>query len=58
MVCCTERLSGGFLQKRRLHYLSGQLVPVLCDSQSKDVLPHVCVKLAVPLAPCPVPGYH
>ena len=29
------------LQRRRLHNLPGQPVPVLCHSQMEEVLPHV-----------------
>jgi len=51
-----------YLQRRRIHSLPGQPVPVLCHSQSKDVLPHVQVELPmfqfVPIALCPVAGHH
>ena len=30
-----------YLQRRRLHKLPGQPVPVLCHSQREEVLPHV-----------------
>ena len=46
-----------YLQRRRLHNLPGQPVPVLCHSQSEEVLPHVQTELPmlqfVPVAPCP-----
>jgi len=49
-----------YLQKRRLHNLPGQPVPVLRHPQSERVLPHVQVELPmlqfVPTAPCPVAG--
>ena len=48
------------LQRRRLHSLSGQPVPLLCHPQGKEVLPHIQVELPVlqfvPDAPCPVTG--
>ena len=47
-----------YLQKRRLHNLSGHPVPVLCHPQSEEVLPHVQLELPVPVAPCPVAGHH
>jgi len=51
-----------YLQRGRLHNLSGQPVTVLCHSQSKEVLPHVQVELLllriVPISPCPVAGHH
>ena len=51
-----------YLQRRRLHNLPGQPVPVLCHPQSEEVLPHVQMELPVPqfvpVAPCPVPGHH
>jgi len=59
-----DRVQVGFeyLQVRRLHNPSGQVVPVLCHPQSEEVLPHVQVELPmlqfVPVAPCPVAGYH
>ena len=31
----------GYLQRRWLHYLPGQPVPLLCHPHSKEVLPHV-----------------
>ena len=34
-----------YLQRRRLHNLPGQPVPVLCHPQSKEVLPHVQTEL-------------
>jgi len=51
-----------YLQRRRLHSLPGQPVPVLCHPQGEEVLPHVQMKLSllqfVPIAPCPVAGHH
>ena len=51
-----------YLQRRGIHSLSGQPVPVLCFPQSKEVLPHVQMLLLmlqfVPVAPCPVAGHH
>jgi len=51
-----------YLQRRRLHNLSGQPVPVLRHPQSEEVLPHVQTELPmlqfVPVAPCPVAGHH
>jgi len=51
-----------YLQRRRLHNLSGQPVPVLCHPQSEEVLPHVQLEFpvlqCVPIAPCPVAGHH
>jgi len=39
-----------------------QPVPVLCHPESKEILPHVQMKLLmphfVPAAPCPVAGHH
>jgi len=47
-----------YLQRRRLHSLYGQPVPVLRHPQSEEVLPHVQTELPllqfVPIAPCPV----
>ena len=57
-----ESIQVGFeyLQRRRLHSLSGQLVPVLCHPQSKEVFSHVEMKRHVfqfvPAAPCSVIG--
>lgn len=34
-----------YLQRRRLHNLSGQHIPVLCYPQSKEALPHVPMEL-------------
>jgi len=46
-----------YLQRRRLHSLPGQAVPVLRHPQSEEVLPHVQVELPmlqfVPVASCP-----
>jgi len=48
-----------YLQRRRLHNLSGQPVPVLCHPQREEVLPLVQMELQfVPIAPCPVAGHH
>ena len=51
-----------YLQRRRLHNASVLPIPVLCHSQSKEVLPHVQLDLPmhqfVPVAPCPVAGHH
>lgn len=49
------------LQGGRLHNHSGQTVPVLCHSHSKEVLPDLQtgpVFQFVPTAPCPVTGQH
>jgi len=50
-----------YLQRRRLHHLPGQPVPVLRHPQ-REVLPHVQTELPmlqfVPIAPCPVAGHH
>ena len=50
-----------YLQRRRLHNLSGQPVPVLRHPQ-REVLPHVQTELPmlqfVPIAPCPVTGHY
>ena len=51
-----------YLQRRRLHYLLGQPVPVLHHPQREEVLPRVQTELPVlqfvPIAPCPVTGHH
>jgi len=51
-----------YLQRRRLHNLPGQPVPVLRHPQREEVLPHVQLELPllqfVPVAPCPVVGHH
>jgi len=51
-----------YLQRRRLHSLPGQPVPVLHRPQREEVLPHVQLELPVlqfvPVAPCPVTGHH
>ena len=51
-----------YLQRRRLHNLPGQPVPVLCHPQREEVLPHVQTELPmlqfVPIARCPVAGHH
>ena len=50
-----------YLQRRRLHNLPGQPVPVLRHPQ-REVLPHVQMELSVlqfvPIAPCPVVNIH
>ena len=47
-----------YLQRRRLHNLPRQPVPVLSHPQSVEVLPHFWLELPVlqfvPIAPCPV----
>ena len=51
-----------YLQRRRLHNLPGQPVPVLHHPQSEEVIPHVQTELPllqfVLIAPCPVSGHH
>ena len=51
-----------YLQRRRIHNLSGQPVPVLRHPQREEVPPHVQTELPVPqfvpIAPCPVTGHH
>jgi len=51
-----------YLQRRRIHNLSGQPVPVLHHPQNEEDLPHVQLELPmlqfVPVAPCPVAGHH
>ena len=51
-----------YLQRKRLHNLPGQPVPVLRHPHREEVLPHVQVELPmlqfVPIAPCPVTGHH
>jgi len=51
-----------YLQRRRLHNLPGQPVPVLRHPQREEILPHVQTELPmlqfVPIAPCPVTGHH
>jgi len=51
-----------YLQRRRIHSLPGQPVPVLRHPQREEVLPHVQTELPVPqfvpFAPCPVAGHH
>jgi len=50
------------LQRRRIHNLPGQPVPVLCHPHREEVLPHVQtehpVLQFVPITPCPVAGHH
>ena len=47
-----------FFQRRRIHRLPGQPVPVLCYPLREEVLPLVQLELpvlqVVPVAPCPV----
>jgi len=47
-----------YLQRRRLHNLPGQRVPVLRHPQREEVLPHVKVELPMlqfgPIALCPL----
>jgi len=56
------RVDLGYLQRRRLHHLPGQPVPVLYHPQREEVLPHVQLELLmlqfVLIAPCPVAGNH
>ena len=51
-----------YLQRRRIHNLPGQPVPVLRHPQREEILPHVQLELPVlqfvPIAPCPVTGHH
>jgi len=51
-----------YLQRRRLHNLPGQSVPVLRHPQSEEILPHIQTQLPllqfVPVASCPVTGHH
>jgi len=51
-----------YLQRRRIHNLPGQPVPVLRHPRSEEVLPHVQMELPmlqfVPIAPSPVAGHH
>jgi len=51
-----------YLQRRRLHNLPGQPVPVFRHPQRGEVLPHVQTELPVPqfvpFAPCSVTGHH
>jgi len=51
-----------YLQRRRIHNLPGQPVPVLHHPQRDEVLPQVQLELPrlqfVPIAPCPVTGHH
>ena len=51
-----------YLQRRRLHNLPGQPVPVLRHPQREEVPPHVQTELPVPQfvpnTPCPVTGHH
>jgi len=50
-----------YLQRRRIHSLSGHPVPVLRHPRGEEVLPHVQTELPmlpfVPVAPCPVAGH-
>jgi len=49
-------------QRKGLHNLPGQPVPVLCHPQREEFLPHVQTELPmlqfVPVVPCPVAGHH
>ena len=51
-----------YLQRRRLHNLPGQPVPLLCHTQREEVLPHVQMELPVlqfvPVAPRSDTGHH
>ena len=51
-----------YLQRRGLHSLPGQPVPVLRHPQREENLPHIQTELPVlqfvPLAPCPVAGHY
>ena len=51
-----------YLQRKRLHNLPGQPVPVLRHPQKEEVLPHVQMELPmpqfVPISPCAVAGHH
>jgi len=51
-----------YLQRRTLHHLPGQPVPVLRHPQREEILPHIQTELPVlqfvPIAPCPVTGHH
>ena len=53
-----DRVQAGleYLQRRRLHHLPGQPVPVLRHPQREEVLPHLQLELPmlqfVPVAPC------
>ena len=51
-----------YLQKRRLHNLSGQPVPVLCHPHNKEVPSHIQLEPPVlqfaPTASRPFTGYH
>ena len=59
-----DRMQAGleYLQRRRLHNLSGQPGPGLRHPQREEVLPHVQTELPVlqfvPIAPCPVAGHY
>ena len=59
-----DRVQAGleYLQRRRIHNLFGQPVPVLRHPQREEVLPHVQTELPmlqfVPIAPCPVAGHY
>ena len=51
-----------YLQRKRLHNLPGQPVPVLRHPQREEILLHVQTELPmlqfVPIAPCPVARHH
>jgi len=46
---------------QNLHNISGQLVSVLCHSESEKVLPRVCMELPAfkfsPFTPCSIPAH-
>ena len=50
------------LQRRRLHNLSGQSIPVLCHPHHEEVLSHIGVEFPLlqfmAASPCPVPTDH
>ena len=51
-----------YLQRKRIHILSAQPVPVLRQPQSEEVLPQVQIELPMlrflPVTACPVAGHH
>jgi len=58
--CIQEGLE--YLQRRRLHHLPAQPVPVLRHPQREEVLRHVQTEVPVlqfvPIASCPVTGHY
>ena len=56
------RVSLQYLDRRRLHNLSGKPVSVLCHSYHKEVFPHVIVELLTfkfwAITPCPNTTHH